>query len=75
VEQSTELRRIFQAAPAVVVMSLPYKGERMDIRATALSQLEQHYRLAEQLPLGRKQVSIYVRRAAGIPQTAVSRFE
>ncbi|HEX8414695.1 MAG TPA: hypothetical protein VF637_12540, partial [Sphingomicrobium sp.] len=75
VSQSTELRRIFDAAPAVVVMSPTYKGERLDIRAEALSQLDRHYRVAQILPLGRKQVSIYVRRAPGISHAAISRFD
>lgn len=62
VNQMAELHLIFAKAPTVVVMGPPYDGERSDIRAAALALLANDYRLATQLPLGRKRVAIYRRR-------------
>lgn len=62
VNQMAELHLILAKAPTVVVMGPPYDGERSDIRAAAFALLASDYRLARQLPLGRKQVAIYRRR-------------
>lgn len=75
VNQMAELRLIFAKAPTVVVMGPPYDGERSDIRAAALALLAKDYRLATQLPLGRKQVVIYRRRVPVAANGERSRFD
>ncbi|MEG3084432.1 hypothetical protein U1707_12335 [Sphingomonas sp. PB2P12] len=67
VDQAAELARIFARAPEVVVMGPPYDGERADIRAAAVARLARDYRLAAQMPLGRKRVAIYRRRTPSTP--------
>lgn len=59
VDQMAELRAIFARRPEIVVMGPPYKGERRDIRAAALSLIGKHYDLSADLPLGRKRIAIY----------------
>jgi hypothetical protein len=75
VDQASEIRHVFAAAPEVVVMGPPYDGERPEIRSLALELLAQSYRLAGQVKLGRKRVSIYRRgEPSRIPVRAVSSF-
>jgi hypothetical protein len=75
VDQASEIRHVFAAAPEVVVMGPPYDGERPEIRSLALDLLAQRYRLAGQVKLGRKRVSIYRRgEPSRIPVRAVSSF-
>lgn len=67
VDQGAELVRIFARAPDIVVMGPAYDGERPDIRAAAVARLARDYRLAAQVPLGRKRVGVYRRRTPSTP--------
>ncbi|KQS48538.1 MULTISPECIES: hypothetical protein [unclassified Sphingomonas] len=67
VDQGAELARIFTRAPEIVVMGPTYDGERPDIRAAAVARLARDYRLAAQMPLGRKRVAVYRRRTPSTP--------
>lgn len=75
VNQMDEMKRIFTAGPAIVVMGPPYEGERNDVRTTALTLLNKDYRLASEMPLGRKRVAVYERRSAAPVERAISRFD
>ena len=62
VDQTAELRRILAAAPAVIVMRPPFRGERADIRRIVLAHVRQHYRLAAVRPLGGENIAVYTRK-------------
>lgn len=62
VDQASEVRRIFAARPAVVVMRPPYKGERSEMRAMAVRLLAAGgYRLKAERPLGAQRIQIFTR--------------
>jgi hypothetical protein len=62
VDQASEVRRIFAARPAVVVMRPPYKGERSEMRAMAVRLLAAGgYRLTAERPLGAQRIQIFTR--------------
>lgn len=52
VDQTDEMRRIFAARPAVVVMADPYAGERLDVRRIALAGLAAGYAAPTVVRLG-----------------------
>ena len=61
VDQAIEVRRILAAAPAVIVMRPPYRGERPEIRAGVAAAVRARYRLAATLPMGRERVEVWRR--------------
>lgn len=62
VDQASEVRRIFAARPAVVVLRPPYKGERSEMRAMAVRLLAAGgYRLKAERPLGAQRIQIFTR--------------
>jgi len=62
VDQAAEVRRIFAARPAVVVMRPPYRGERSEMRVMAVRLLaEGGYRLTAERQLGAQRIDIYTR--------------
>lgn len=62
VDQAAEVRRIFAARPAVVVMRPPYNGERSEMRAMAVRLLAAGgYRLKAERPLGAQRIQIFTR--------------
>lgn len=61
VDQQAEIERILLLKPAVVVMRLPYRGERPDLRALVLARMAAGYRLKARLPLGDDSIAVFER--------------
>ena len=62
IDQRAEIRRILAAAPAVIVLRPPYRGERADLRAMVERRVAVAYRLRAALPLGNQRIRIFERR-------------
>ena len=63
IDQPGEVLRILATAPDAIVMRPPYRGERLQLRASVLAALQPSYRLAAQLPMGREIVAVWRRTA------------
>lgn len=59
VDQAAELRRIFAARPAAVVLGRRFDGERPEIRALVLRALGQNYRRIALLRVGETPVAVF----------------
>lgn len=62
VDQAAEIRRIFAARPAVVVMRQAYPGERADVHALVSEAVGRDYRRSALLPMGDSEIGVYLRR-------------
>lgn len=62
VDQQAEIERVFRARPEIVVIGLPFRGERSDMRALAVRAVGRDYRLRGVLPLGNDRLAIYALR-------------
>ncbi|QDZ06153.1 hypothetical protein FPZ24_00595 [Sphingomonas panacisoli] len=62
VDQQAEIERILALKPAVVVMRLPFNGERPELRALVIARMAAGYDLKVQKPLGRDTISVFAAR-------------
>lgn len=62
VDQQAEIERVFASRPQIVVIGLPFRGERADLHALAVREVSLGYRLRETLPLGSDRLAIYALR-------------
>ncbi|MEO5938779.1 MAG: hypothetical protein ABIQ43_07185 [Sphingomonas sp.] len=61
VDQQSEIERILELKPAVVVLRRPYRGERPELRALVIAHMAKAYRLKAQVPLGRDNIFVFER--------------
>ena len=61
VDQQAEIARILSLKPAIVVFRPAYRGERAELRAIAMAEMQRHYRLRATRQLGTRAIEIYAR--------------
>ncbi|MEP7007667.1 MAG: hypothetical protein ABI810_16930 [Sphingomonas bacterium] len=61
VDQQAEITRILALKPAIVVFRPSYRGERAELRAMAMAEMQRHYRLRATRQLGTRAIEIYAR--------------